>query len=261
MKLRNCQIAKCTLSLATAVLSGCSDANVDLQRQITVLRDELERVKKEKSSPAAAPTGKDPERSPSAAVTDAQTLSANYEASARALRAELEKSLSDVRLESFTLYQPKFEPHPYKSEFAMEFRSAGIKFTIDHIPVKASVSGEWIFPSAESVMAQVERLKNTTAAERQAAPSSPTSQMPLRSGQSAQTTVAAPAAANKTVVVGWDSKPANAQPQGTSVNSEPNGMSRPAPTSSASGQQGQPASDSSHPSSMMPVQREVQIKF
>ncbi len=247
-----------------ATLSGCSDATVDLQQQIAVLKAELEKARAEKSAVTDVPLQEKPAK-PSAA--DSETLKQNYEAAGRALRAALEKELTGVTLESFTLYQPKLEPHPHKSEFSMEFRSSGTKFNLDRIPVKGSLDGTWFFPSVEAVVTQIERVKAVALAERAAAPPPPAQSRPApNTAQPVGREPTQPAMANKTVSVEWDSRgvataPSSAgigQPQRVAPARPP--MEEPARQPSPQAPPPSPARQGA-PSSVMPAQREVQIKF
>jgi len=257
-------IGICSSCLALG-LGGCSDANVDLQRQITVLKDELEKSKAEKAAAPDPPANEMPAKS---AAADAETLRQNYESAGRTLRAALEKKLTEVHLESFTLYQPKLEPQPHKSEFSMEFRASGVKFTLDHIPVRGSMDGTWFFPSVDAVVAQVERVRAVALAERQSSPNAaPAPRSSARPAQAEAREVSSPATANRTVAVEWDSKgTASPAPSGQ----EP--LQQKAAPVRAVGQQDlqrtprqqdqpQPSAPASAPSSVMPAQREVQIKF
>jgi len=238
--------APAALLLGTLALCGCSDANVDLQRQITVLREELERTRQEA---AAHPSPSAPRNDPAPtaqAVADSNTVQSKYEAAGRSLRSDLEQRLSGEQLENFTLYQPQFEPFPFKSEFSMEFRSAGHHFTIDHIPVKASADGAWVFPTVESILTQIEKAKTATLAQKQKEepiPSpAPAPQRGANRPEAASTKeTTAPAAANKTIVVRWEAGPA---PKGGSGGTAPGATG----TNTA-------------PAQIMPSQRDVQVKF
>ncbi len=260
MKQLKRRLAEIALLGAASGLWGCSDANVDLQRQITVLRDELERVKKEKAAQAPQPEEKKEQKPAAHPGADLQTVKSNYESTGRALRADLEKRLSDTQLESFTLYQPKMDPYPHKSEFSMEFRSGGSRFSLDHIPVKATAEGAWAFPSADSILAQVEKIKSSAAAERPQASVSAGARSASRAGQPDPREVSAPAASSKTVVVGWESRGGPAQSQPQNQNSPAGAPVKVVPASSPAGQSAHPT-NSPTPSSVMPAQREVQIKF
>jgi hypothetical protein len=250
-----------------ATLSGCSDATVDLQQQIAVLKAELEKARAEKSAVTDVPLQEKPAK-PSAA--DSETLKQNYETAGRALRAALEKELTGVQLESFTLYQPKLEPHPHKSEFSMEFRSSGTKFNLDRIPVKGSLDGTWFFPSVEAVVTQIERVKAVALAERAApAPPQPQPRTTLNPAHSAGREPTQPAMANKTVSVEWDTRGSATAPSGTGIGQPPqpqraaparSPMEEPARQPSPLAPPPPPARQGA-PSSVMPAQREVQIKF
>lgn len=260
------------VAFVAVVLFGCTDANVDLQQQIAFLKEELERAKAEKISSPPPPPAEKP------ATPDPETLKQNYEKSGRALRAALEKELSGVQLESFTLYQPKLEAHPHKSEFSMEFRTAGIKFSLDRIPVRGSVEGNWFFPSVDAIVTQIERVKAAAKAEQtersQAPNPSSTAQQgrtPTGPSQSGARELSSPAAANKTIAIDWDNRagsptppsptagPPGLQPQRTSplapsAQEAPTRFPRQQEPTQAPASQGAP-------NSVMPAQREVQIKF
>jgi hypothetical protein len=251
-------------------LTGCSDANVDLQQQIAVLKDELEKAKSEKSKTAAQPPEEKPAKS---SAPDQETLKQNYEVAGRALRAALEKELSGVQLESFTLYQPKLEPHPHRSEFSMEFKTGGVKFTLDRIPVKGALDGTWFFPSVDALMAQIERVKAVAQTEQTRAlntvstPQTRSAPAPAPA-QSGGRELSSPATANKTVSIEWDSQssapapaaaPAGLQPPRVAP-ARPPMQEAPAPVPRPQ-EPSQSPSRPGTPNSVMPAQREVQIKF
>jgi len=269
--MKNCLVHSSPFfALATAAaLSGCSDATVDLQQQIAVLKGELEKARAEKGAASTVPLQEKPAK-PSAA--DSETLKQNYEASGRALRAALEKELTGVQLESFTLYQPKLETHPHKSEFSMEFRASGTKFNLDRIPVKGSIDGTWFFPSVEAVVAQIERVKAVALAERAVATSAPPQPQPRLAPATAHSGAresTQPAVANKTVSVEWDSRGGGTAPSGAGGGQPPQPQrvtpSRPPMDDLARQPSPQPPpptpSRQGAPSSVMPAQREVQVKF
>ena len=264
-----------TLGMAVFI-PGCSDATVDLQQQIAILKEELEKARAEKTA-AAMPRQEEKPATPSA--PDPETLKQNYETAGRALRAALEKELSGVLLENFTLYQPKLDPHPHRAEFSMEFKAGGTKFTLDRIPVKGSLEGTWFFPSTETVVAQIERVKAAALAQRPVTVTAPISPQnrpiptPVPTGitQTGVRELASPASANKTVSIEWDSRVGTPAPAATTTEVQAVQPQRVTPARPQvqedpvrpprSQESPQPPARQGAPNAVMPAQREVQIKF
>lgn len=221
-------------------------------------------------------------------VVDEQTVKANYETRAREFKASVEAGISDARFESITLFQPNYEPHPHRAEFSMEFSSNGTRFSIDHIPVKASVDGVWVFPGVEDVLSQIS-LARLAAAEVRAnasrsgvanrpaqpiagSPAQPVAGSPTRSSPAVQSggfEVGGGSSAERTVVIEWESPRRSGAPAPvTRTSPQPNedrvrpaseesqGSSAPPPRTPPAGN----SRESSSPAAM-PFNREVQIKF
>lgn len=242
---------------AAALLSGCSDQSADLQRQLVALREEFDRSQaelqnanrelsqlrsqKESAPAAAASTG---------GVANREQLDRSYEAAARDLRGEVEKQVTDVKMENFTFFKPQYEEFPHRSEFSMEVRIGDRKVQIDRIPVKTSVDGKWVFPTATEVAARIERAKSTAASAPASTTTRPHPAVAVPSG---------PTPATQTVVIQWD------PPSGVSAMREPDRGAPPPPSAlqqpSTPQQPSAPSAQPSTPNAVMPVQRDVQIKF
>jgi hypothetical protein len=238
-------------------IPACSDANVDLQKQITVLKDALEKAKAEKTALEATPREEGTTR-PS--YSDPEALKQNYEVAGRGLRSALEKQLKGVQVESFTLYNPKLELYPHRSEFSIELKSGEMKFNLDRIPVKCSIEGTWIFPSLEVIVAQIERVKALARVERAGASNSPVKQQPRSAPDPSQTGVrdlSSSIATNKTVSIEWDTHGSAPPTTAQKVGLQP----RSVPESKQSRQEEPPATRQGSPNSVMPAQQEIQIKF
>lgn len=270
-------------AVVALTLGGCSDANVDLQRQVSALTDEIERLKSAKVENGG---GKDQDKgkqdnlgSNVKAVADEQTVKANFETMARELKAAVEAGISNARFESITLFQPNYEPHPHRAEFSMEFSSSGIRFSIDHIPVKASVDGVWIFPGVDDVLAQVSRARLaamepppssgtlSTVSNRSAQPGAVSSGRPSEVTNSGG--VGGAFQVDRTVVIEWEvPRRSGASAPVVGASSTPNddrarSSSVESPRSAPPPRNTTPSPSSPEPSraAPMPFQREVQIKF
>lgn len=252
--------------LTVLFLPGCSDRTADLQQQITSLHNELDRARAEtraaqeqlaEATSAASSKGS----SASGSDTDGGAVARNYEEAARVFRTTLESELPDVQMGNFTLYKPEVEKFPFRSEFSMEVRLRGKPLQIDRIPVKAGLDGNWMFPTVSEVGALIERLKNAppsglaNAGPPQEASRSFNSTPTPSAGQPA-VGVTAPAMSDQTVVVQWGDAPVVQTPANPQTASPVRGASSPAADPMPVVPRG-----SAEPTKVMPVSRDVQIKF
>ncbi len=243
-----------------AGLAACTDRSGDLQRRVTFLQDELDDVRAEletanRKAPAdaeAPPTVDAPARGASETAIREQ-IARSFETAARAFRSDMESQLPDFHLDALTRSEPRIDSFPFRAEFSLEARAGGRRVQIREIPAKAKFDGAWLFPTVPEVTAMIERVKNgqpsaaavtdhTASPARTVRGTSPPTDRPESSG------VAAPAAADRTVVVRWgDERRAPAEENPPSAPREVRVESAPA----------EPA----EPTRVMPSNRDVVIKF
>jgi hypothetical protein len=194
-----------------------------------------------------------------------ETLEASYKAAAAEFREKVEPRLGSFRIGSCTLHSvqmPK-EFYPFTSQISFAFVGPdGTTFTTD-IPVKADVTGKWIFPAVDEV---IDRVGN---AERMAHGDVPSitdaaSRSPA-SGKIQQPPQYMPV--DGTVVIRWPGPSPTAAPT-AATNAAPAAISPVA--SSVAAAAATPAttvrsspqpSSGQNPAAVMPVDRDVHIQF
>ena len=231
-----------------------------MQRQLDQTQKQLQAANQALAShaPAAAT-----QTSSASTTTDGlpsrDAVEQSYSASVTAFRKDLDANLKDFRVESCTTHsvQMPAEFYPYTSQLSLALVSAdGKNFTTD-IPVKADITGKWVFPTVAEVAQRIEKVNHAASAA--ATSSRSTAQRQPAAGQPAPYMKV-----DGTFVIQWpDSKtnaprpaaetPAPAESTPTTAASAPP-PPRPQPT---------PAQPPSQPGAnpVMPVDRDVQIQF
>ena len=250
-------------------LTACSEQSPDLDEKITQLQKELDRTQTElkaatqaleaskeelaraKSAPGdtqtqkATPTASAPQQP----VPSRADLEASYIAEAKVLKKQLQERLKEFTLGSFTLHNVILpdSQFPISSWISLAFQTGdGKPYRLD-FPVKADLSGKWVFPNPEEIGRRVTDAKKVT-------PTSDTSQKPApQSGPKETTTSTSTVPADSTVVIQWpNSSPA---PQAPKAPQEPNKTNT--QTSSPKPQ----ASPPQGPKQSIPADRDVLIRF
>ena len=154
------------------------------------MQHQLDQVQKQLEAANQALANRTPVESAQTSTTSATSgglpsrdaVEQSYSASVTAFRKDLDANLKDFRVESCTTHsvQMPTEFFPFTSQLSLALVSTdGKNFSTD-IPVKADVTGKWIFPTVAEVTRRIEGAKNTASG---AASSSSTAQKQSASGQ------------------------------------------------------------------------------
>ena len=206
------------------------------------------------------PRKRPPLRQPTGGLPPRDAVEQSYATTVGTFRKELDANLKDFRVESCTTHsvQMPTEFFPFTSQLSLALVSNdGKNFTTD-IPVKADVTGKWIFPTVAEVTKQIENVNRAASA----APSS-------RSTAQRQPASEQPAPYMKvdgTFVIQWPDSNANAPRAATRTPAPAESAPTPvaqAPAPPPPRPQPTPAQEPSRPGAnpVMPVDRDVQIQF
>jgi hypothetical protein len=245
---------------AAVLLASCSDRAQELEEKVTQMQRQLDQTEKQlrAANQALANRGSAEGATQTSSVATGglptrDVVEQTYAASVAAFRKELDSKLKDFRVQSCTTHsvQMPSEFFPFTSQLSLALLSKdGKNFTTD-IPVKADVTGKWVFPPVSEVTQRIENAGRLAAAA--GARSS--------TGQN-QTAAEQPSSYTKvdgTFVIQWpDSTPgpppvsarASATAEATAVPTTP---VPPAPPQSPPPRQG--------PNSVMPADRDVHVQF
>ncbi len=259
MKMRNLGWIFC----ATFLVASCSDRAQEMEEKVTQMQRQLDETQKQLQAANQAMAGRGPaqaEQTSSASAASSglpsrEAVEQSYTTSVNAFRKELDANLKDFRVESCTTHsvQMPTEFYPFTSQLSLAFVSTdGKNFTTD-IPVKADVTGKWIFPTAAEV---TQRIANVQHVASRTTSSAATTLKTSSTGEPAPYMKV-----NGTFVIQWpDAKPsgsataartpASAENQSQAVSSTPAPPPVPQPT----------AQNASAPP-VMPVDRDVKIQF
>jgi hypothetical protein len=194
----------------------------------------------------------------SAGLPSREAVEQSYSTSVSAFRKELEANLKDFHVESCTTHsvQMPTEFFPFTSQLSLALVSTdGKNFTTD-IPVKADVTGKWVFPTVAEV---TQRIGNAQRVASGATPSRATSQKQSASGQPAPYMKV-----DGTFVIQWPDSSAHAP--AVAARTPPPVENPPAPAASAPPPprpQPPQAQPSAQPGTqaVMPVDRDVHVQF
>jgi hypothetical protein len=231
-----------------------------MQRQLDETQKQLQAANQALASraPAATTTETSTASSTTGGMPTRDAVEQSYSATVSAFRKDLDANLKDFRVESCTTHsvQMPTEFFPFTSQLSLALVSAdGKNFTTD-IPVKADVTGKWVFPTVAEVTQRIEKANRAASSTTS---SRSTAQNPPSSGQPAPYMKV-----DGTFVIQWPDSNTNAPRAATRtpapVESTPVAAAsappppRPQPT---------PAQPPSPPGAnpVMPVNRDVQIQF
>lgn len=266
---------------AALMLAGCSDRGQEMEEKVVQMQRQLDQAQKElttanqslaaanqalAAAKQAAASGTPVETArPVAPITagglpSRETVEASYAAGVSELRKKLDANLKDLRVDSCTVHsvQIPMEFYPFTSQISFAFSSASGKNFATDIPVKADVTGKWLFPTVEEV---VERVGSAERAVSAAAQSSPKPGAP----PSTQTTAGKPLMqVDGTFVIQWpEAAPRPATSRATDAATS--ATAPPAPTVAAAPPRPRQAPQASPPPAtappVMPVDRDVPIQF
>jgi hypothetical protein len=264
MKLRNLAAVFCV----ALIVASCSDRGQEMEEKVSQMQRQLDEAQKQlqvanqalaSRAPAAA-TETSSASPTTGGLPSRDAVEQSYATTVSAFRKDLDGNLKDFRVESCTTHsvQMPTEFYPFTSQLSLALVSNdGKNFTTD-IPVKADVTGKWIFPSVAEVTQRIEKVNRAASA---ATPSRSTAQSQPGSGQPAPYMKV-----DGTFVIQWPDSNANAPRAATRtpapVESAPAPVAQ-APAPPPPRPQPTPAQAPSQPGAnpVMPVDRDVQIQF
>ena len=262
MKARKLMWAFC----AAFIVTSCSDRSQEMEEKVTQMQRQLDQAQKQLQAANQALASRAPaattQTSSASTTTDGlpsrEAVEQSYSASVSAFRKDLDANLKDFRVDSCTTHsvQMPTEFYPFTSQLSLALVSSdGKNFTTD-IPVKADVTGKWVFPTVAEVTQRIEKVNHAASA---AASSGSTAQKQPASGQPAPYMKV-----DGTFVIQWPDSNTSASRAATRTPAPVE--SAPAPAASAPPPprpQPTPAQPSSQPGAnpVMPVDRDVHIQF
>jgi hypothetical protein len=248
---------------AAFVVASCSDRAQEMEEKVTQMQRQLDETQKQLQAANQALASRAPVQAEQASSASAassglpsrEAVEQSYTTSVNAFRKELDANLKNFRVESCTTHsvQMPAEFYPFTSQLSLAFVSTeGKNFTTD-IPVKADVTGKWIFPTVAEVTQRIASVEHATSGT---TASAATTQKTSGTGEPAPYMKV-----NGTFVIQWpDAKPngsataarttAPAENQPQAVSSTP--VPPPVP---------QPSAQNAGAAPVMPVDRDVKIQF
>jgi hypothetical protein len=249
------------LFCAAVLLASCSDRAQELEEKVTQMRRQLDQTEKQLqaanqalANPAAAQSTTPTSSVSTGGLPSRDAVEQSYAASVGAFRKELESKLKDFRVESCTTHsvQMPSEFFPFTSQLSLALLSKdGKNFTTD-IPVKADVTGKWVFPTVSEVTQRIENAGRMAAAAG-AHPST-------AQNQTAADQPAPYMKVNGTFVIQWPDSGPGAPP--VSARAPATVEATAVPTTSVSpAPQPQSPPTRQVPNSVMPADRDVHVQF
>ena len=254
---------------AAFIVTSCSDRGQEMEEKVAQMQRQLDDTQKQlqaanqalaSRAPAAASSESSAASSSTGGLPSRDAVEQSYSATVNSFRKDLDANLKNFRVEACTTHsvQMPAEFFPFTSQLSLALVSNdGKNFTTD-IPVKADVTGKWIFPTVTEVTQLIEKANHAASAEgssRSTAKNQPTSEQPAPYMK-----------VDGTFVIQWPDSNANAPRPATRTPAPAENTPAPvaqAPASPPPRPQPTPAQPSSQPSAnpVMPVDRDVQIQF
>ena len=265
MKARNLASVLC----AAFIVTSCSDRGQEMEEKVAQMQRQLDETQKQlqaanqalaSRAPATTTTATSAASPSTGGLPSRDAVEQSYATTVTAFRKDLDANLKDFRVESCTTHsvQMPTEFFPFTSQLSLALVSNdGKNFTTD-IPVKADVTGKWIFPTVAEVSQRIEKVNRAASAE---SSSRSTAQRQPATGQPAPYMKV-----DGTFVIQWPDSNANAPRAATRtpapVESAPTPVAQ-APAPPPPRPQPTPAQAPSQPGAnpVMPVDRDVQIQF
>jgi hypothetical protein len=248
-------------------LASCSDRSQEMEEKVTQMQRQLDQTQKQLQAANQALASRAPATTTETSTASITTgglpsrdaVEQSYSASVTSFRKDLDANLKDFRVESCTTHsvQMPTEFYPFASQLSLALVSNdGKNFTTD-IPVKADVTGKWVFPTVAEVTQRIEKANHAASAATSSSRS--TAQNQSASGQPAPYMKV-----DGTFVIQWPDSNANASR--VAARTPAPAESTPAPAASAPPPpraQPTPAQPPSQPGAnpVMPVDRDVHIQF
>jgi hypothetical protein len=265
MKVRNLA----SVFFAAFIVTSCSDRGQEMEEKVAQMQRQLDDTQKQlqaanqalaNRTPAAATTETSAASSTTGGLPSRDAVEQSYSTSVTAFRKDLEANLKNFRVESCTTHsvQMPTEFFPFTSQLSLALVSNdGKNFTTD-IPVKADVTGKWVFPTVAEVTQRIEKVNRAASAgnsSRSTAQSQPATGQPPPYMKVDGTFVIQWPDSNATTTRSTARTPAPVETAPTPVAQAPAPPPpRPQPT---------PPQEPSRPGAnpVMPVDRDVQIQF
>lgn len=223
-------------------VAGCSDAQVDLQHQIAALQKELERVRQEKTESKKNTPPSETASLTAPAALEMKILEKNLQQAADKFSVALEENLPGARIEHLTVSDLTEDSlqYPIRASVTFHMQIGGQSYTLPKVPAKANLAGKWVLPEAQSVAKNFKTRSESAERDRN------------------------DPQAGSTVKIQWDSGRAPGQGAGGAASADSASDARRSPQrgeppQEASGGGGTPQRQRNSP--VMPVQRDVEIKF
>jgi hypothetical protein len=254
MKARECGWLFC----AVLLLASCSDRGQEMEEKVTQMQRQLDQTQKQLQAANQALAAREPaagaqtSSASSGGLPSRETVEQSYSTSVTTFRKELESNLKDFRVESCTTHsvQMPSEFFPFTSQLSLALVSTdGKNFSTD-IPVKADVTGRWVFPTVAEV---TQRIQTAQRAASNAGSSRATAQKQSSSGQPAPYMKV-----DGTFVIQWPDSSARAP--AVAARTPAPAETQPAPTASPPPPAPQPSAPAGA-QPVMPVDRDVHIQF
>jgi hypothetical protein len=266
--MKACNLA--SVCCAAFIVTSCSDRGQEMEEKVAQMQRQLDETQKQlqaanqtliSHTPAATKTETSTASSASGGLPSRDAVEQSYAANVTAFRKDLDANLKNFRVESCTTHsvQMPTEFFPFTSQLSLALVSNdGKNFTTD-IPVKADVTGKWVFPTVAEVTQRIEKVNRAASAASSSSRS--TAQTQPASGQPAPYMKV-----DGTFVIQWPDSNTNAQRPATrtpapaesapvaAASAPPPPPPRPQPTPAQ-----QPSQPGANP--VMPVDRDVQIQF
>ena len=259
----------------TFSLGGCSDRSQQAEEQVTQLQKQVEQLQGQldaanrdlggaRDALAQTKSGNTEQKSSENAAASAllpskAALEDAYVASAKEVRKVIESKLTSFSIASYTLHSVRMPEtfYPYNSSISLALRcNDGRSFQLD-FPVRADFSGKWVFPDTNEIVARIEAAKNVPLP----------SEKPVNNGIPAGPEAKPLMQADETRVIAWpdSAKPAASFSNVPSASTPPpstNPVTPPTkPPNQPSNPQPQPPAPAASKPPVMPVNRDVLIKF
>jgi hypothetical protein len=170
------------------LLASCSDRGQEMEEKIAQMQKQLDAAQKQLQAANQALASQQPTpqqitqtstSSTTGGLPPRETVEQTYATSVSSFRKELEAKLKNFRVESCTTHSVEMptEFFPFTSQISLALVSDdGQNFSTD-IPVKADVTGKWIFPSVAEVtqrIGSVQRVASSSGSSRSKSPQEPT---------------------------------------------------------------------------------------
>ena len=158
---------------ASFLLASCSDRGQEMEEKVAQMQRQLDEAQKQLQAANQALAAHTPAQTTtqttastsSGGLPSREVVEESYATSVNAFRKDLEANLKGLRLDSCTTHsvQMPTEFFPFTSELSLALVSSdGKNFSTD-IPVKADVTGKWIFPSVAEVTQRIENVQRVAS--------------------------------------------------------------------------------------------------